>query len=198
VVFHSVEDATDPDAEDAMRLLKTLAAALVFVIAVGCTSNKHNGPFGHTTHPTVAGPDREAAIYFPMLNHYLSNEISTPINTIGTVYIVNHTGVSHSDGPDLPIEQRVQDDLTAGFSGQLVVKWVDSINDVHITGRLDCKPSAKRNVVISFAKVPASGDQVSVELDGRADCGLAGGWRYIVFKTDGHWDVKHWTATWAA
>jgi hypothetical protein len=198
VAFHSPEDATDPDAEDAMRLLKTLATALVLVLAVGCTSNKHNGPFGHTTHPTVAGPDREAAVYFRMLNHYLSNEISTPINTIGTVYVVNHTGVSHSDGPPLAIEPRVQADLTARFSGQLVVKWVDSINEVHITGRLDCNPSAKRNVVISFAKVPATGNQVSVELDGRADCGLAGGYRYIVFKSEGQWNIKRWSATWAA
>jgi hypothetical protein len=181
-----------------MRLLKTLAAALVLVLAVGCTSDKHKGSPGHTTHPTVAGPDREAAVYFPMLNHYLNNEISTPINTIGTVYIVNHTGVSHSAGPHLAIEPRVQEDLTARFRGQLVVKWVDSMNDVHITGRLDCQPSAKRNVVISFAKVPASGDQVTVDLDGRADCGLAGGYRYVVFKTGGAWDVKRWHATWAA
>jgi len=181
-----------------MRLLKTLAAVLVFVLAVGCTANKHNGSSGHPTHPTVSSPDREAAIYFPMLNHYLSNELSTPPNTIGTVYIVNHTGTSHADGPQLAIEPRVQEDLTNRFAGELVVKWVDNINDVHITGRLDCKPSAKRNVVISLAKVPPTGNQVSVELDGRADCGLAGGWRYIVFKTGGAWDVKRWSATWAA
>jgi hypothetical protein len=181
-----------------MRFLKTLAAALVLVLAVGCTSGKHNGASGPGTQPTVAGPDREAAVYFRMINHYLSNEISTPINTIGTVYVVNHTGVSHANGPQLAIEPRVQQDLTARFGGQLVVKWVDSINHVHITGRLDCKPSAKRNVVISLAKVPLTGDQVSVELDGRADCGLAGGYRYIVFKSEGQWNIKHWTATWAA
>jgi hypothetical protein len=181
-----------------MRLLKTLAAALALVLAVGCTPNKHNGPPGQSTHPTVAGPDREAAIYFPMLNHYLSNELSTPPNTIGTVYIVNHTGVSHADGPQVAIQPRVQEDLTDRFRGKLVVTWVDNINDVHITGRLDCKPSAKRNVVISLAKVPATGNQVTVELDGRADCGLAGGWRYIVYKADGAWVVKRWSATWAA
>lgn len=185
-----------------MRWLKALAAALVLVLAVACTSGKNNGPSGHTTHPTthptVAGPDREAAIYFPMVNHYLSNEISIPLNTIGTVYIVDHTGVSHADGPDVAIAPRVQVYLTAGFRGQLTVKWVDSIDDVHITGRLDCNPSAKRNVVISLAKVPARGNQVSVDLDGRADCGLAGGWHYIVFKTDGEWDVKRWSATWSA
>jgi hypothetical protein len=186
------------EAGGAMRLLKPLAVALVLVLAVGCTSHKNHGPSGHATHPTVVSPDREAAVYFPMLNHYLSNEISTPINTIGTVYIVNHTGVSHANGPRLPIEQSVQDNLTARFGGELVVKWVDSIDDVHITGRLDCKPSAKRNVVIELAKVPPTGNQVSVDLDGRADCGLAGGWHYIVFKTDGAWDVKRWSATWSA
>jgi hypothetical protein len=189
-----------------MRLLKALAAALVLVLAVGCSDDNpnNNNPFSpnsptpNSPSPTVASSDREARIYFRMLNHYLSFEISTPINTIGTVYVVNHTGVSHSAGPRLPIPQGVQDDLTARFAGELVVKWVDSINDVDITGRLDCNPSAKRNVVISLAKVPPTGDQVSVELDGRADCGIAGGYRYIVFKRDGVWNVKHWTGTWAA
>ena len=190
-----------------MRLLKGLVAVLVLVVAVGCSdgnSNDSTNPFSpnsptpNSPPPTVAGSSREASIYFRMLNHYLSFEVSTPINTIGTVYVVNHTGVSHSAGPRVPIPQRVQDELTARFAGELVVKWVDSINDVHITGRLDCNPSAKRNVVISLARVPPTGDQVSVELDGRADCGIAGGYRYIVFKRDGRWNVKHWTGTWAA
>ena len=190
-----------------MRLLKALAAALVLVLAVGCSDSNNNttNPFASgnpsasdTPPPTVAGPSREAAIYFRMLNHFLAYEISTPINTIGTVYVVNHTGVSHSSGPRLPIPQNVQDDITERFGGELVVKWVDSIDDVHITGRLDCNPSAKRNVVIALAKVPPTGDQVSVDLDGLADCGIAGGYRYIVFKNAGVWNVKHWSGTWAA
>jgi hypothetical protein len=189
-----------------MRLLKALAALMVLVLAVGCSDDNpnntnpfsSNSPTPNSPPPTVVGPDREASIYFRMLNHYLSFEVSTPINTIGTVYVVNQTGVSHSAGPRQPIPQRVQDDLTARFAGELVVKWVDSINDVHITGRLDCNPSAKRNVVIALAKVPPTGNQVSVELDGLADCGIAGGYRYIVFKRAGGWNVKHWTGTWAA
>jgi hypothetical protein len=193
-----------------MRAFKLLAVSTVMVVAAGCAAaddtTSSPSPAGTvpstqepppSSTPTVPVPRRQAAAYATVLERFLSREGQTPADIMGTVYLVDRTGTSSDRGPGQPIDQVVQDQLSSLLGDRYRVTWVHSIDDASITGRLNCDRHDKRDVVISLGAVPATGDTVKIAVDGRADCGLQGGYLYTLHNGSGGWKVTKSQGVWS-
>jgi len=194
-----------------MRAFKLLAVSTVIVVAAGCAaandSTSSPSPAGTSTStqeppppstPTAPVPQRQAAVYAAVLERYLFREGQIPADIKGTVYLVDSTGTSSDHGPGQPIDQAVQHQLKNLLGDRYRVTWVHSIDDASITGRLDCDRHGKRDVVISLGAVPPTGDTVKIGVDGRADCGLQGGYLYTLHNGSGGWRVAKGQGVWSA
>jgi hypothetical protein len=194
-----------------MRAFKLLAVSTVIVVAAGCAAANDTttrpSPAGTSTStqepppastPTAPVPQRQAAVYAAVLERFLSREGQTPADIMGTVYLVDRTGTSSDRGPGQPIDQAVQDQLSNLLGDHYRVTWVHSIDDASITGRLNCDRHGRRDVVISLGAVPPTGDTVKVGVDGRADCGLQGGYLYTLRNGSDGWRVTKSQGIWSA
>lgn len=194
-----------------MRVLKLVAAMTTLVVAAGCasasdtktspdptgtlTSPQQTGP---SSAPTPVTPQRQAAVYAAVLNRFLANEGSIPADIIGSVYLVDRTGTMSDRGVGEPIDHSVQDQLSGLLGKSYRLRWVHSIDDAAITGRLNCDREDKRDVVISLGQVPPKGETVKIGVDGLADCGLAGGFLYTLRDGPSGWRVTKSQGTWSA
>ncbi len=194
-----------------MRAFKLLAVSTVIVVAAGCAAANDTttrpSPAGTSTStqepppastPPAPAPQRQAAAYAAVLERFLSREGQTPADIMGTVYLVDRTGTSSDRGPGQPIDQAVQDQLSNLLGDHYRVTWVHSIDDASITGRLNCDRHGKRDVVISLGAVPPTGDTVKIGVDGRADCGLQGGYLYTLHNGSDGWRVTKSQGIWSA
>jgi hypothetical protein len=194
-----------------MRALKLVAATVTLVVAAGCASASDTKtsprPAGTQTSPhqtapssapTPLTPQRQAAVYAAVLQRFLSNEGTIPADIIGSVYLVNRTGTMSDRGGGQPIDHIVQDQLSGLLGQSYRLRWVHSVDDAAITGRLDCDLDDKRDVVISLGQVPPKGDRVKIGVDGLADCGLAGGFLYTLRDGPSGWRVTKSQGTWSA
>ncbi len=194
-----------------MRAFKLLAVSTTMVLAVGCAAandpTSSPTPAGTVTAtqepppsstPTAPEPQRQAATYAAVLERFLSREGQTPADIMGTVYLVDRTGTTSDRGPGQPIDQGVQDQLSSLLGDRYRVTWVHSINEASITGRLNCDRHGNRDVVISLGPVLPTRDTVTIGVDGRADCGLQGGYLYTLHNGSGGWKVTKSQGVWSA
>ena len=187
------------------RWMKALLAVLVILPAVACGSTNATQPAGgsaNSSSPRTPAPgiiSRAAAVYSAVLERYLGTELSVggPAD-VGTVYILTHAGKDQgsADEPPAALPLRVQRAVSNTLAEHYRVRWIDDQDEVGLTGRLDCDPSGKRDVVIALGKVPPGKDRVQVSLDGYSDCGLAGGWIYRLTHDGDSWTVSKHRASW--
>lgn len=185
--------------------IKGLLAVLVALTAAACGSATQGGqPAGgsadRSTPSTPASPDtsREAAVYSAVLERYLGTELSVggPAD-VGTVYILTQAGLDEgSTGKPVQLDVGARREISSALRPQYRVQWVGEAEGVVITGRTDCDPAAKRDVLIALGAIPSGDVRVEVTLDGHADCGLAGGWVYQLTRDGGSWTVGKHRASW--
>jgi hypothetical protein len=189
---------------DLIRTTAPVIAALVLALA-GCGVTTASGGRSPSAGPqqtaqqptrngTAPGPDvdptRKAEVYISVLRRYLGTELSVGgPDDVGTVYVLTRAG--RDDGA---IGPRVQQAVGAALDSSYRIRWVNSAESVEISGR-GCDPAGKRDVLITLGPVPA-GTQIRLTLDGRSDCGLAGGWVYRLSAEEGSWTVTGRRASW--
>lgn len=187
-------------------------AALVVAVA-GCGATATSGGSAPASSPSdraeqtahepasTQTPDvnsaRMAAVYITALQRYLGTELSVGgADDVGTVYILTRAGGDQGSAGEAVarIQPQVQRAVSAALGDQYRIRWVDDDSSVQLSGRA-CDPAGKRDVLVTLGRVPA-GDQIRLTLDGRSDCGLAGGWVYQLSAEDGSWTVTGRRASW--
>lgn len=152
------------------------------------------------SEPSQSEPNRQAAVYAAVLDRYLDRELSVGgPDRVGTVYLVSSVGTDQaSSGEQRNVPAAVRHQVAANLAEDYRVRWVSSVDEADITGRIDCEPTVDRDVAIALGQVPIAGQRIDVTLDGYADCGLAGGWVYRLGNQSGSWGVLEYSASWQA